>query len=68
MTDLNVREKICESCGARFDCCAGNCWCEEMPLQDGARRRLQDQYGDCLCAACLRRLAGAPAETLDRDG
>jgi len=49
-----VRQVSCSSCGTSFGCNPqGPCWCAEETLrlpmpQDGA---------DCLCQACLRKLA-----------
>jgi hypothetical protein len=59
------RELICASCGAEFTCDpAGACWCMEesvrVPLPTEGRT---SKYQDCLCRACLLRMAEAQSET-----
>jgi hypothetical protein len=52
------RRLACSGCGTEFGCNPqGPCWCSEesflLPMpRDG---------GDCLCADCLRKLAGQDA-------
>jgi len=48
-----IREKTCEACGATFECRAGGCWCDDVPLAAVARAQLRARYGDCLCRTCL---------------
>jgi len=54
------KQKICEKCGAKFDCYApwGPCWCDDVKLKPGALANLRAQYKDCLCPNCLRATAG----------
>jgi hypothetical protein len=48
-----VKQKCCASCGLSFDCCAGGCWCNDVPLSSEVRWALRTQYADCLCPSCL---------------
>src|SRR5579884_2374949 len=57
------RTKRCPACGTEFTCCAGGCWCDEVSLSQDALQRLQQTHADCLCPACLHRVA---AESLSR--
>jgi iron complex transport system substrate-binding protein len=52
-----VRVKRCTSCGESFECCAGGCWCDAVPLTDDVRTSLQERFDDCLCPTCLSRHA-----------
>jgi len=52
-----LREKRCAACGEAFDCLAGGCWCDAVPLTEAVRASLQRQFADCLCPACLRERA-----------
>jgi Cysteine-rich CWC len=56
-----VSEPVCERCGARFGCGAGEgtCWCAGVGLDDAARAVLAERYERCLCPTCL---AAAAAE------
>lgn len=51
------KHKTCESCGATFLCQQGACWCDAVELRPDALERLQSEYSDCLCEACLKALA-----------
>lgn len=53
----------CPRCGAEFRCQPEdirNCQCSAVPLSEELRERLEREYDGCLCANCLRELAGAP--------
>ena len=54
-----VKLKTCQSCGAQFECCEGNCWCDNIPVSDAKRIEMR-QYSDCLCPACLKKPAATP--------
>ena len=58
-----ARIKTCGACGQPFDCHAGNCWCDAVPLDDAARAELSARYDDCLCPACLSAFAIASSGT-----
>jgi hypothetical protein len=54
-TSASPRRLACARCGSEFDCgLSGDCWCAaepyRMPMTEAASE-------DCLCPACLRRLA-----------
>ena len=58
--DTPANPKTCESCGQTFDCQPENieaCQCNAVQLSTKAREVISQQYGDCLCAACLRKFA-----------
>ena len=66
-----AQEKRCQRCGQAFDC-GGllGCWCWKVKLDGAARHTLREQYADCLCPACLTRIAdessGRPVSTADK--
>ena len=55
--------QACARCGAAFECGADGdaCWCAEVVLDADALAALRDRFTDCLCPACLRAPATAPA-------
>jgi hypothetical protein len=61
-----LRQLACARCGAAFECgaAAGKCWCaeENYPLPVPAANSGED----CLCPACLRKVAAAGV--IIRDG
>ncbi len=58
-TSNTPNQKICEKCGAKFDCYSalGPCWCEDVKLKPEALANLRAQYNDCLCPTCLKATA-----------
>jgi hypothetical protein len=54
-----TRQKLCPICGAPFECRGGNCWCDEVAVDDAKRIEMR-QYSDCLCPECLRKPATTP--------
>jgi hypothetical protein len=51
---LPSRQVNCSACGTTFGCNpAGPCWCAEETV----RLPMPEDGADCLCPACLRRLA-----------
>eukprot|EP01035_Chromulina_nebulosa_P008800 gene8800-11899_t len=67
------RSLICQSCGTAFACnLSGDCWCMAEPVQ--LPLPAAGSATDCLCPACLRAAATAPAAwqvdavLLDMDG
>jgi hypothetical protein len=56
-----VRQKCCPSCGTAFDCCAGGCWCDDVPLSGEMRTALRERFADCLCPAWLRTVGQSRA-------
>ena len=63
-----VRQKWCQSCGRMFGCCAGGCWCDDVPLTDAVRAELCERYEDCLCPTCLRNVVSTPESDRSRSG
>ncbi len=55
--DHIIRDKRCVVCGAWFECHAGGCWCDTVPLTEQKRAQLLERYVDCLCPTCLRQHA-----------
>jgi hypothetical protein len=51
--------KVCEACGASFDCFTprGPCWCEDVKLSSETLAELKAKYRECLCPACLKDAA-----------
>jgi hypothetical protein len=53
-------EKKCSRCGEPFSCKQqAGCWCASLRLQSAMLAELRARYLDCLCEACLRKLAAA---------
>jgi hypothetical protein len=52
-----AQQKSCRRCGTRFDCCSGDCWCEDVQLTAATLKWLQRNYAGCLCPACLAEFA-----------
>ena len=53
-------QKFCPRCGKSFECKVGNvlqCQCMQVSLTPAERAFMQEQYDDCLCAACMEVLA-----------
>nr|WP_246801282.1 cysteine-rich CWC family protein [Bradyrhizobium genosp. L] len=49
-----TRRLACATCGAEFSCSpTGPCWCSD----ESFRVPMPSDGGDCLCPACLRKLA-----------
>lgn len=61
------RKLTCESCGNEFSCGASltGCWCAEIKLSDEDRAALKKRFRDCLCRACLERLAAQTVSLAD---
>lgn len=62
--ELPVLRKIqvCEACGELFPCeisLGTGCWCGEIKLSDEARPELRAKYKNCLCRACLEKVAAS---------
>lgn len=52
--------KICGKCQKGFTCIAESvtdCHCFDIRLSDAQRASLEKEYGDCLCANCLREIS-----------
>jgi len=60
-----IREKQCAACGARFECHAGGCWCDTVPLTEQRKAQLLERYVDCLCPACLVSMPASTCADLD---
>jgi len=53
-----IVEKKCSRCGAPFNCKQeAGCWCAAMRLDPAVLAELRTRFSDCLCEACLRKLA-----------
>ncbi|MDI1344942.1 MAG: hypothetical protein PSV22_12690 [Pseudolabrys sp.] len=62
--DNPSRQLACAQCGAVFACnLAGGCWCAEEPYRVPMPETAAQ---DCLCPACLRKLAAASPDTVRR--
>lgn len=48
-----TERKMCERCGANFECQSAGCWCERVALSPATLKWLGRTYVDCLCGACL---------------
>ncbi|MDO8519830.1 MAG: cysteine-rich CWC family protein [Deltaproteobacteria bacterium] len=49
-----VGRKVCEACGEPFPCNPGNCWCDEVTVDEKTRQNLKAKFNDCLCEKCLK--------------
>mgnify|MGYP006272126445 FL=1 len=57
--------KNCPRCGTAFECRVGNierCQCQVVTIPEEVAEGLQTEYGDCLCADCLKELVRETAE------
>jgi len=56
--EISSDKLICESCGKEFSCGAnvGKCWCFEAELKAEILMELREDFKNCLCAECLRKL------------
>ena len=53
-----IVEKKCSRCGVPFNCKQeAGCWCAAMHLDPAVLAELRTRFSDCLCEACLRKLA-----------
>jgi len=50
-------EKRCESCGESFECGQYPCWCPDIAITDHQYDWIAARYSDCLCSACLNKVA-----------
>jgi hypothetical protein len=54
-----ARRLACADCGTEFGCNpSGPCWCSDAAF----RLPMPTNGGDCLCPACLRKLAAQGAD------
>jgi Cysteine-rich CWC len=61
----------CPRCGGGFRCGANDaepCACRTLTLDPATLAALCTKYTSCLCTACLRALAAAPAEAMKKAG
>jgi len=61
-----MKLKMCESCGAAFECGSEDtepCWCNGYDVSQENLRKLRAEYKDCLCEPCLVKMAGACKNT-----
>ncbi len=59
-------DKYCPRCNRLFECKAGNisqCQCNDVHLSVAAKKLIEEQYNDCLCASCLLELSKPSAVT-----
>ena len=51
-------EKRCPRCGGEFSCKQeAGCWCANVRVEPAILAELRARYANCLCEACLRKLA-----------
>ncbi|MCW5910426.1 MAG: cysteine-rich CWC family protein [Cyclobacteriaceae bacterium] len=60
MTDTHEKHerKFCPRCKAEFTCKVGdvaNCQCSTVTLSHEEQIYLNKKFGDCLCAACMKK-------------
>ncbi len=49
----------CGKCGKGIACYRdGTCWCFNLNIPSKTQEHLQDQFGSCLCASCLKYYIG----------
>ncbi len=58
MMTTPTKTKKCESCGKSFSCASesGNCWCFELKLDFETLENLRNNYQNCLCEDCLKKV------------
>ena len=49
---------VCESCGEEFSCGANveKCWCFEVELKAETLADLREDFKNCLCQDCLKKI------------
>ncbi len=55
-----MKEKICPSCGAQFQCFADTnetCWCANYEIAPENLEKLTKEYSGCLCETCLAKFS-----------
>ncbi len=51
-------EKKCARCGDAFRCKQeAGCWCASVHMERAMLAEIRARFADCLCEACLRKLA-----------
>ncbi len=53
-------KKICPKCKTEFDCYPediSKCHCSKVVLSKDAQKAIKKEYKDCLCNACLKKMA-----------
>ena len=57
---MNTHEvKYCPRCHSIFECKVGNillCQCNNLNLNEREKEYLNNNYNDCLCAACISEI------------
>lgn len=59
--ELRAGPKQCTRCGASFICKVddlAHCQCVDVSIPPELLEGLQERYSDCLCASCLKAIAG----------
>lgn len=59
--------KYCPRCHSTFECKAGSislCQCSKIILNEREKEYLNQNYNDCLCAACLREIKNILENTI----
>lgn len=49
--------KTCEHCQQTFSCGGYQCWCGSVGITEEQMDWIAARYQDCLCPACLQRVA-----------
>ncbi|MBD0315493.1 MAG: cysteine-rich CWC family protein [Nitrospiraceae bacterium] len=50
-------EKICEACGAAFQCGGYQCWCGKVGITERQMDWIAVRFKDCLCPRCLDKVS-----------
>jgi len=59
-------EKKCSRCGNAFHCKQeAGCWCASVQVERATLAEIRTRFADCLCEACLRKLAAPGLNDFD---
>lgn len=56
----SFESKECGNCSGQFECKPENiaeCECSEVKLSEEAKKKLAEDFKDCVCSGCLRSIA-----------
>ncbi|MCB0698995.1 MAG: cysteine-rich CWC family protein [Chitinophagales bacterium] len=64
-----MEEKHCSNCKKSFGCLADErgCWCEQHHLSAEKLQYLKENFDNCLCPDCLKKVEEGTGEVIPRE-